>query len=82
MTKRVHRTVEWFGWVGVVAIFGAYAGLNFGWLAADALVYQLLNFFGGILILVDAWIDRNYQPVALYALWSLIALIAIIRIFV
>ncbi len=82
MKQKMHRVVEWFGWVGVAAIFSAYAGLNFGWLAAEALTYQLLNLIGGLLILIDAWVDRNYQPVALNALWTLIALIAITRLFV
>ena len=82
MKKKMHQAVEWFGWVGVIAIFAAYAGLNFRLIVADELNYQLLNLVGGLLILVDAWIDRNYQPVALNALWALVALIAIIHIFV
>jgi len=81
MKKRLHQAVEWFGWVGVFAIFCAYAGLNVGLMASEELTYQLLNLIGGLLILIDAWVDRNYQPVALNALWSLIALIAIFRSF-
>ena len=82
MQKLTHQLVEWLGWLGVAAIFGAYALLSFGMLTSDQLIYQLLNLFGGFAILVDAWVDRNYQPVVLNALWALVALVSIVGTFV
>lgn len=72
--------IEGLGWYGVVAILSAYGLLSFGYLQADALVYQLLNATGAIGIMIDAYYAKNYQPVVLNIVWFGIALIAIISL--
>lgn len=81
MSKEKHTLVEALGWYGVGAILVAYALLSFGFLAPHSLAYQLLNLTGGVTIIVDAWVDRNYQPVFLNIIWSLVAIVAIAQIF-
>jgi len=81
ITKQQHTLVEVLGWYGVGAILSAYALLSFHILSADTTAYQILNITGAIGIILDAWVDRNYQPVVLNVLWLLIATIALIRIF-
>lgn len=81
MTTAKHRVIEWFGWYGVGAIITAYALVSFEILSSTSLLYQLFNATGSIAILLDAWVDRNYQPVVLNVIWLGIALIALGNIF-
>lgn len=71
--------VEVVGWLGVVAILGAYTLNIFSVLTADSLLYQSLNALGAIGIIVDARSKRDYQPVVLNIVWLIIALIALVR---
>lgn len=73
------RVTEFFGWYGVVAIVSAYALTNFEIVAVQSLTYQLLNATGAIGIMVDAWQDKNFQPVVLNVLWLVIAVVSIVR---
>ncbi len=81
LSKNKHALVEALGWYGVGAILVAYALLSFNILSADEPMYQLLNLSGALTIILDAWVDRNYQPVVLNVIWLAIALIALARIF-
>jgi hypothetical protein len=73
---------EGLGWYGVVTILIAYAAISFGWLVASNPVYLLLNLTGSIGIGIDAYAQKNWQPVVLNAVWMAIAVIGIARIFV
>ena len=77
MSQPKHGIIEALGWYGVGAILIAYVLLSIGYLPPTGIAYQLLNLTGALAIVVDAWADRNYQPVALNLLWCLIALISI-----
>lgn len=72
---------ETLGWYGVIAILTAYAATNLGWLDTTSLLYQVLNITGAAGILIDAYRQKNYQPVVLNAIWMLIAFYAIIQSF-
>lgn len=78
MNKKIHQTI---GWCGVVAILLAYALNNWGAITVHTYTYQLLNLFGGAAIVFDSWQQKNYPPAALNAIWAIIAVIAIIRLF-
>ena len=80
MKKQFEQLTEWLGWYGVLAILLAYGLLSFSVIRSNGLVYQLLNLTGGLGILIDAYADKNYQPVVLNAIWILIALFAIVNI--
>lgn len=70
---------ELAGWYGVIAILAAYAGNMFGWLTAHHPLYLFLNITGSLGIIIDAWKQKNWQPVVLNAVWILIAIIGIIN---
>ena len=80
MKKRVfHLLAESLGWYGVVAIVSAYAASTLGFIGPSSGVYQWLNLTGAIGIAVDAYHDRNVQPVVLNIIWAVVALIALVR---
>ncbi|MFA5130040.1 MAG: hypothetical protein WC477_03935 [Patescibacteria group bacterium] len=68
---------ELYGWIGVLCILGAYAAVNFHWLSPTSILYLSLNAFGSLGVVVDAFNQKNWQPVVLNAFWFLIALYGI-----
>lgn len=71
---------EVVGWYGVVAILGAYALLMFGVLSTQHAAYLWLNVTGSIAIAVDAYAQKNWQPVILNLVWLAIAVVALFRL--
>ena len=79
MIKKFHEVL---GWYGVMAILGAYFLLTINVFSSENLVYQSLNLTGSIGILLDAYFQKNYQPVVLNIFWAIIAIWGIIQILV
>lgn len=77
MQKKLTQKI---GWVGVVAILLAYSLLNFGILSSSNPTYLGLNFIGAIAIAYEAWSKRDQQPMVLNIIWAVIALLALIRL--
>lgn len=71
--------IERGGWLGVGLIVGAYAAINFGIVEANNAFYLGANILGSILVGVDAYRQRNYQPVVLQVVWILISLLTVLR---
>jgi hypothetical protein len=79
--RRFHHVLaEALGWYGVAALLAAYALLNFGVLQPESPAYLLLNITGGMGIVVDALSQKNWQPAVLNIIWSVIGVIAVVRI--
>lgn len=77
----MNRTVtETAGWYGVVAVLAAYVLLNFGMLRAEDPWYLFLNATGAIGIAVDAYQQKNWQPLVLNLVWFAVAVIALFRL--
>lgn len=72
-----NSVIEGLGWYGVVAVVGAYGLLSLGVISANDLSYQLLNLTGAMGIMIDAYKDRNMQPVVLNVVWALIAMVGL-----
>jgi len=72
--------IEIIGWYGTVVIIGAYALSSFGILNSSSIIYQILNLTGALGIVIVSWPKKAYQPATLNVIWSLIALLAIIKI--
>ncbi|MDD5437759.1 MAG: hypothetical protein PHC70_01300 [Patescibacteria group bacterium] len=70
------------GWFGMAAILLAYALLSFGALKSDSLTYQLLNLLGALGVLIISLIKKAFQPAALNIAWAVIALVAILGMFI
>lgn len=75
-----HKAVEVAGWYGTIVIVGAYALTSFGILKTSDLLYELLNLTGALGIVVESLSKKDYQPGVLNIIWTLIALIAILKI--
>lgn len=71
---------EIFGWYGVFAVILAYAMVSFAVIGADSIIYQLLNFTGAIGIVIVSLSKRAYQPATLNIIWTIIALLALLKI--
>jgi hypothetical protein len=78
------KFVEIFGWYGAVAILAAYAGVTFGVLSSNGgggILFQFLNLTGALGLVVVSFYKKTYQPGVLNLVWTLVALVALIRIF-
>lgn len=73
-----NKLIGIYGWVGVVTVFGAYLLISFGVIASRSLAYQLLNLFGSLGILIEAFSKKDYQPAILNLIWALAAVVFII----
>lgn len=71
--------IEIGSWYGVVAILAAYMGVSFGYFAPYEALPVFLNITGSLTMLVDAWKDRNWQPVTINIIWILIAVVTFLR---
>lgn len=71
---------EAIGWYGVIALLLAYGLVSFSVIISNSLSYHFLNLTGALGIIVVSVERKNYQPVALNAVWGIIALIAIFRL--
>ncbi|TAL20192.1 hypothetical protein EPN90_01500 [Patescibacteria group bacterium] len=75
------KFLEIFGWYGTVAIVGAYALVSFSIIQSDSALYQLLNLTGAIGIVAVSLVKKAYQPATLNIIWTVIAAIALIKLF-
>jgi len=74
----MRKLIGLYGWIGIAAVFGAYLLVSFGAIGPKDLAYQLLNLFGSLGILIEAFSKKDYQPAVLNVVWALVAIISII----
>lgn len=74
------HTVQNIGWYGVIAILLAYGLLSFRVLTLESVWYLLLNLTGAIAIALEARSKNDRQPMVLNIIWALVALAAIVRL--
>ena len=71
---------EIIGWYGAAAIVVAYALVSFSVITPTDMLYQVLNLTGGIGIIINSFLHKAYPPGILNTIWSIIAIIAILKI--
>ena len=76
------KWTEILGWYGVIAILLAYLLNSLNIISSSNLWYSMLNLTGAMGIVVDAWKQKNYQPVVLNLVWGLVALVVILKMLV
>lgn len=76
------KLIEVFGWYGTVAIVGAYALISFSIIQSNSLLYQILNLTGAIGIVVVSLSKKAYQPGVVNIIWTIIALVTILKILI
>jgi hypothetical protein len=74
------KVIETLGWYGALAVTGAYAFNSFGYLAADASGYQLLNLSGAIALAIITLYRRVYQSALVNVIWAIIAVVALAKL--
>lgn len=75
------KFIEWYGWIGVLLILGAYALVSFDIVSVHSWQYQMMNLVGSGGIVIEALSKKDYEPTVLNIIWMLIAIIALVRIF-
>ncbi len=60
--------------LGALAILGAYAANQFGWIAPSNLWYSVANFLGSAVLTVIAVIDGQFGFILLEGTWALVSL--------
>ncbi len=73
-------SIKIIGWYGTIAIIAAYALVSFNLIQNASFIYQLLNLTGATGIIIVSWVKKAYQPAVLNIVWSIIAIIAIVKI--
>lgn len=81
MKKLIKKLIEEdIDWLGVVAILLAYGLLSFNVITSNSVWYQALNLAGAAMIFIISFLKKDYQPAVLNVIWTIIALVALIKI--
>ena len=74
--------IEDFGWLSTFAILLAYGLSSFSLISTTNPVYQILNIVGSIGIVAVAMTKKDRQSAVLNAVWAMIGLVALVKIFI
>lgn len=69
------------GWVGAVSLLLAYTLSSFSILLPTSLWYQVLNVIGAFGIVYHALSKKDYPPAVLNIIWGLVAVVAVVKLF-
>ena len=75
----IDLVIDLIGWVGAAALIIAYALVSSKRLSGQAIPFQVLNLFGGSLLIVNTLYYRAYPSSFLNLVWAGIALATIVR---
>jgi hypothetical protein len=75
-----NKVYEIAGWAGVVFVLGGYCLLAVGIIDGNSWPYHLSVLVGSIFVAAVSYRKRAYQPLALNATFSILALFALIRL--
>jgi hypothetical protein len=65
---------------GALAVLGAFAANQLGWINPSQLSYTLANFVGAAILTVVAIVDRQMGFVLLQGVWALVSLVGLVAI--
>lgn len=68
------------GWIGVVLLLGAYYLVSANKISSQSASYQAVNLAGGIFVAWNSVNQAAWPSVAVNAVWSVIAIIALFAI--
>ena len=71
--------LEIIGWAGTIMILLAYGLSSLSYIDVKTKRYQYLNLFGALGIMIISFYKGVYQPAILNLIWSLIALMGLIK---
>lgn len=73
--------IDIVGWLGSIEVIAAYGLNSYQMLNSDSIVFQLLNLTGAIFLIINTIYYRAYPSAFINVVWVIIALIAIVRMF-
>jgi len=73
--------IDAIGWIGSVEVILAYALNSYQKMKSDSLAFQLLNFTGGLFLIINTVYYGAYPSAFINVVWVLIASLALIRSF-
>jgi O-antigen ligase len=79
MGKRIDETLEW---IGISLILVAYAMNMFGVLDTKNTIYLLMNILGSLGVVYVSFKKKDYQPGVLNIVWAVVAIIALVGLFI
>lgn len=68
------------GWTGTVLIVGAYYLVSTEKIRSSDALYQWLNLIGSLILGINVFYKKAWPAVALEAVWSAIAIFALIKL--
>jgi len=73
--------IEIVGWIGSAAVVAAYGLISMKKIQPTSSVYQMLNLVGSVGLILNTGYNRAYPSTFVNAVWSVIAVFALVRIF-
>ena len=67
------------GWLGMALLIGAYGLVTAGRITGPSLTFQLMNLFGGALLMVNSAYYSAWPSAALNAVWVVIGAVGLVR---
>jgi len=68
------------GWAGMILILLAYFLISTNKVGGGSKLYQTLNFFGGVGIVISTYFTKSYPAMTLNLIWALIAIATLYKI--
>lgn len=72
--------IDIMGWTGSAAVVIAYGLNSYQKIRSDSGVFLLLNFFGGLFLIVYSFYYRAYANTFINVVWVIIAIFAVLRL--
>jgi hypothetical protein len=72
--------VDALGWVGALILLAAYGAVSFRKIRPDAVLYNLANGAGGVLLVINTMYYHAYPSAFVNVVWIAIALAARLRL--
>jgi hypothetical protein len=73
--------IDVIGWIGSAEVIAAYGLNSYQKIKSDSLLFQLLNFTGGIFLIINTIYYSAYPSAFINIVWVVIATIAIVQLF-
>lgn len=67
------------GWLGMALLIGAYGLVTAGRLAGASALFQLMNLFGGVFLMVNSAYYSAWPSVGLNVVWTVVGLVGLFR---
>jgi hypothetical protein len=71
--------VSVLGWIGSICILGAYAMSSYQILPPTSRIYQGLNLFGAILLIINSAYNEVYPFTFINSVWCVVAIIGLLK---